>query len=151
MHGQYPGLSDPNKQNFFLPTHHSRKLRHLRDQVLKVHQLTGVEGACTPEHVELPQLVPLQKKVTKEELKYNEAYRGRNIDPFSSVSGTVSFNLFLPPVTGPSSHQGLLCEGVWWDVPKSKRRVKPKEEIHLPSCKFIIISTVISDKDTSNY
>ena len=137
MHGQYPSLSDPDKQNFFLPTHHSRKLRHLRGKVLQIRELTGIEGVCeTADHHTVPPLkqLPQEKKVSKEELQYHEAYRGRNIDPFSSVSENVSFDLFLPPLVGQNVRHGLLSEGIWWDVPKkkAKRQAKASQEIHLP-------------------
>jgi len=140
MHGQYPSLSDPDKKDFFLPTHHSRKLRHLRGKVLQVHKLTGIEGVCECEHVvpvPPPKELPQEKKVSKEELQYQEAYRGRNIDPFSSVSGNVSFNLFLPPLVGQNTNHGLLCEGIWWDIPKkrAKRTAKASQELHLPKGK----------------
>ena len=134
MHGNYSSLSDPNKKNFFLPTHHSRKLRHLRGKALKVHKLNGIESVCEPEQIEPLKLHAAEKIVSKDELRYQEAYRGRNIDPFSSVSGTVSFNLFLPPLAGNGTHEGLLCEGVWWDVPKETiHREKMSHHVHLPS------------------
>lgn len=96
MYGQFHSI--PDKHNFFLPTHHSRRLRHLRQKAKKAyHEEARQDWSNTIDIINHGGVVLADNIATKEDLKYQDALRGCHIDPFSSVSGRVSLKAFLPP------------------------------------------------------